>query len=96
MESPLLNFVVAVGVGLVIGVIGGYALKSKRPNAIWLAPVLALVGSLLASVLALMLGDDRQYGWKEPILQVVLAAGGVALAYVLGAGSKQDAAAGAS
>lgn len=85
MDSPLLNFVAAVGIGLVIGLVGGFLLKGKRPAAVWLAPVLALVGSLLASVIALIVGDDRQYGWKEPILQVVLAVAGVALAYVLGA-----------
>jgi hypothetical protein len=96
MESPLLNFVAAIGIGLVVGLIGGYVLRSKRPNAIWLVPVLAVVGSLLASVITLILGDDRQYGWKEPILQVVLAVGGVVLAYVLPVGTKSDAAAGTS
>jgi len=92
MESPLLNFVGAVGIGVVLGLIGGFVLRGNRPSAMWLAPALALAGSLLASVLALMFGDDRQYGWKEPILQVVLAVGGIALAYVLSAGGKTGAA----
>jgi ABC-type Fe3+-siderophore transport system permease subunit len=91
MNSPELNFLAAVGIGLVIGLLGGFALKSRRANAIWLAPVLALSGSLAASVLALIFGDDRQYGWKEPILQVALALAGVGLAYVLGAGRSADA-----
>ncbi len=86
MDSPELNFLAAVGIGLVIGVVGGLVLKGRRANALWLAPVLALSGSLVASVLALIFGDDRQYGWKESILQVVLAVAGVGLAYVLGAG----------
>jgi hypothetical protein len=90
MDSPEVNFLGAVGIGLVIGVIGGFALKGRSPIAIWLAPVLALAGSLAASVLALIVGDDRQYGWKEPILQVVLALAGVAVAYFVGAGRKAD------
>ena len=91
MDSPELNFLAAVGVGLVIGVVSGFALKGKFASAIWLAPVLALGGSLAASVLALMVGDDRQYGWKEPILQVVLAVAGVVVAYFIGTGRKADA-----
>ena len=74
----MINFLAAIGIGLVIGLIGGFWLKSKQSNAIWLAPVLALAGSLLASVLALIFGDPGDYGWKEPILQVVLAIAGVA------------------
>jgi hypothetical protein len=89
--SPEINFLGAVGIGLVIGVIGGFALKGRFANAIWLAPVLALAGSLAASVLALIVGDDRQYGWKEPILQVALAIVGVAVAYFIGSARKTDA-----
>jgi ABC-type Fe3+-siderophore transport system permease subunit len=91
MDSPELNFVAAIGIGLVIGLVGGLALKGRRANAIWLAPVLAVAGSLVASVLALIFGDDSQYGWKEPILQVALAVAGVGLAYFLGAGRRTHA-----
>jgi hypothetical protein len=90
MDSPQLNFLAAVGIGLVIGIIGGFVLKGRFASAIWLAPVLALGGSLAASVLALIFGDDRQYGWKEPILQVVLAIAGVAVAYLIGNARKVD------
>jgi hypothetical protein len=91
MDSPELNFLAAIGIGLVIGLVGGFALKGRFASAIWLAPVLALGGSLAASVLALIFGDDRQYGWKEPILQVVLAIAGVVVAYFIGSGRKVDA-----
>jgi hypothetical protein len=91
MDSPALNFLIAVVIGLVIGVIGGFALKGRFASAIWLAPALALGGSLVASVLALILGDDRQYGWKEASLQVVLAIAGVVIAYFIGSGRKADA-----
>jgi uncharacterized membrane protein YeaQ/YmgE (transglycosylase-associated protein family) len=92
MNSPLLNFLAAVGIGLVVGVIGAVALRRRRANAVWLALVLAVVGSLVASVIALLVGDDRQYGWKEPILQVVLAVAGVALAYFVRSDRGADAA----
>jgi hypothetical protein len=88
MGSPELNFLGAVGIGLVIGIVGGIALKGRFASAIWLAPALALGGSLAASVLALIVGDDRQYGWKEPILQVALAIAGVAVTYFIGTGRK--------
>ena len=84
MDSPQLNFLAAVGIGLVIGAIGAFALKGRFASAIWLVPALALGGSLAASVLAVVFGDDRQYGWKEPILQVVLAIAGVVAAYFIG------------
>ena len=84
MDSPQLNFLAAVGIGLVIGIVGGFALKGRFASAIWLVPVLAVGGSVAASVLALIFGDDRQYGWKEPILQVALAIAGVAAAYFIG------------
>jgi hypothetical protein len=90
MGSPELNFLAAVGIGLAVGLIGGFALKGRFASAIWLAPVLALGGSLVASVLALLLGDDRQYGWKEATLQVVLSLVGVAVAYFVGTGRKAD------
>jgi len=75
----MINFLAAIGIGLVIGLVGGYWLKGKQPNAMWLAPVLALAGALAASVLAWFIGDRADYGWKEPILQVVLAIAGVAV-----------------
>jgi hypothetical protein len=90
MDSPQVNFLAAVVIGLVIGIVGGFALKGRFASAIWLVPVLALGGSLAASVLALIFGDDRQYGWKEPILQVVLALAGVVAAYFIGNARKVD------
>lgn len=92
MDTPALNFVAAVGIGLVIGLIAGFLLKGRSPNAIWMAPVLAVVGAVLASVLALMFGDTTDYGWKEPIVQVVLALAGAASTYFIG-GRKDSAAA---
>ena len=79
----MINYVLAVVIGAVIGLIGGYVLREKHPNAMWLAPVLAVVGGVLASVLASLFGDPG-YGWQEPIAQVVFAAAGVGVVAYLG------------
>lgn len=68
-----MNFLAAVVIGVVIGLAGGLYARSKQANAIWLAPVAAIVGAVLASVLATTLGDPADYGWKEKLLQVILA-----------------------
>jgi uncharacterized membrane protein YeaQ/YmgE (transglycosylase-associated protein family) len=91
MDTPLLNFVAAIGIGLIIGVLGGFTLRSKSASAMWMAPVLALVGALVASGLAAVLGDRRDYGYKEAALQVVLAIVGVGLTYFLTARSSTSA-----
>jgi uncharacterized membrane protein YeaQ/YmgE (transglycosylase-associated protein family) len=87
MDTPLLNFVAAIGIGLVIGIVGGLVLRGRGPSAIWMTPVLALVGALVASGIAAVFGDRRDYGWKEASLQVVLAIVGVGLSYFLAARS---------
>ena len=89
MDSPLLNFVAAVGVGLVIGLIGGFLLRGKAANAIWLAPVLAIVGALVASGAAYVFGEPTGYGWKEISLQVVLAIAGAGAVSFMGGGARK-------
>jgi uncharacterized membrane protein YeaQ/YmgE (transglycosylase-associated protein family) len=93
MDTPLLNFVAAIGIGLIIGVLGGFTLRSKSASAMWMAPVLSLVGALVASGIAAVFGDRRDYGYKEAILQVVLSIVGVGLAYFLTARGGSNAAA---
>lgn len=96
MSTPLLNFVAAIGIGVVIGIIGGLALRGRLPKAMWLAPVLATSGSLIASILAVIFGDRSNYGWKESTLQVVLALAGVAVTYYVGSRQGSDERAGAA
>lgn len=70
----MINFLMAVVVGIVIGAIGGFALRGRNRDAIWLAPVFAVAGALLASIAARLVSDDGgDYGRKELALQVVLA-----------------------
>jgi uncharacterized membrane protein YeaQ/YmgE (transglycosylase-associated protein family) len=71
----------AIVVGLIIGALGRLVLPGRQDISIWLTIVIgivaALVGSLIAS--ALGVGDTRGIDWIKLIIQVALAAGGVAL-----------------
>ena len=82
-----MNFLYAVLIGAVIGLIGGYLLRSRHPNAMVLGPALAIAGSVIASVLATIFGDAG-YGPKDFILQVVLAIVGVGVVYFLASRSE--------
>jgi uncharacterized membrane protein YeaQ/YmgE (transglycosylase-associated protein family) len=93
MESPLLNFVGAIAIGLVIGLIGGFMLRSKAANALMLGPVLGIVGALIASGAAYFFGEP-DYGWKEMALQVVLAVVGVGAVAVMGGRARKSDASG--
>lgn len=77
-----MNFLIAVLIGAVIGVIGWFLLRQRRADAVWLAPVLGIAAALVASVIATIFGRPG-YGYKEAILQVVLAVLAVGGLYVL-------------
>lgn len=79
-----MNFLIAVVIGLVIGGAGGFLLRQKHPSAIWLAPVLSVAGSVIASILASAFGNNPGYGPREATLQVVLALVGVGVVFALG------------
>lgn len=96
VTSNMINFLGAIGIGIVIGLIGGFWLRGRQPSAIWLAPALAVAGTLVASVLALIFGDRADYGYKEISLQVVLAAAGVGIAFLRARSSTPSTTAGAS
>ena len=71
----------AIVVGAIIGALGRLVLPGRQNISIWLTIaigiVAALVGSLIAS--ALGVGDTNGIDWIKLIIQIALAAGGVAL-----------------
>jgi hypothetical protein len=77
-----MNFVLAIVIGAVIGAGGGYLLRQKHANAIWLGPALGVAGALLASILAALFGDPG-YGLQEAGAQIVFALAGVGVLYGL-------------
>lgn len=76
------NWIFAIIIGVVIGVIGGFVLRSRSQQALWLSPVLAIVGALIAAALGAAFGHAG-YGYKKAGLEVVLALVGVGVAAVM-------------
>ena len=71
----------AIVVGLIVGALGRLVVPGRQDLSIWvtiaIGIVAALIGSLIAS--ALGVGDTRGIDWIKLIIQVALAAAGVAL-----------------
>ena len=71
----------AIIVGLIIGALGRLVLPGRQDIPIWLTIVIgvaaAIVGTLLAN--ALGVGSTRGIDWIELLIQIALAAAGVAL-----------------
>jgi uncharacterized membrane protein YeaQ/YmgE (transglycosylase-associated protein family) len=80
-DSVLGLIISAIVVGLIIGALGRLVVPGRQDMSIWLTIaigiVAALIGSLIAS--ALGVGETRGIDWIKLIIQVALAAAGVAL-----------------
>ena len=79
----------AIVIGLIIGALGRLVLPGKQNIPIWLTLLIGIVAALIGTFLAALVGwdDTRGIDWLELVLQVALAAGGVAL--VAGARSRR-------
>jgi len=75
------GFFTAIIIGLVIGALGRLVVPGKQNIPIWLTLVIGVVAALVGTLLAGLFGVDQTPGidWIELILQVGLAAAGVAL-----------------
>ncbi|MCM4079766.1 GlsB/YeaQ/YmgE family stress response membrane protein [Paractinoplanes hotanensis] len=75
------GIVTAIIIGLVIGALGRLVLPGRQKISIWLTLLIGIVAALIGTFLAAAIGadDTRGVDWIELILQVALAAGGVAL-----------------
>jgi len=76
------GIITAIIIGLIIGAIGRLVLPGKQSIGIWLTLLIGVVAALVGTVLANAIGvsDTSGIDWIELILQVALAAGGVAIA----------------
>ena len=75
------GIITAIIIGLIIGALGRLVVPGKQDIPIWLTLVIGVVAAILGTLLAGALGvdDTRGIDWIELILQVALAAAGVAL-----------------
>ena len=72
----------AIIVGLIIGALGRLVLPGKQQIGFWLTLLVGIVAALLGTLIAAAFDVAKTPGidWIELILQVALAAGGVAIA----------------
>jgi uncharacterized membrane protein YeaQ/YmgE (transglycosylase-associated protein family) len=79
----------ALVIGLVIGALGRLVLPGKQAIPIWLTIVVGIVAALLGSAIVGGLRDTDGVDWIELVVQVALAAVGVALAANLYGGRRR-------
>jgi uncharacterized membrane protein YeaQ/YmgE (transglycosylase-associated protein family) len=75
------SIISAIVVGAIIGALGRLVLPGRQNIAVWLTVVIGIVAALIGTLIAnaLGVGDTNGFDWIEFIIQVALAAGGVAL-----------------
>jgi uncharacterized membrane protein YeaQ/YmgE (transglycosylase-associated protein family) len=69
----------AIVIGLVIGALGRLVLPGKQDIPIWLTIVVGIVAALIGTFIVGPLRNTNGIDWVELLVQVVLAAVGVAL-----------------
>ena len=69
----------ALVIGLVIGALGRLVLPGKQDIPIWLTIVIGVVAALIGTFIVGPMRDTNGIDWVELLVQVVLAAVGVAL-----------------
>ena len=75
------GIITAIIIGLIIGALGRLVVPGKQNIPIWLTIIIGIVAALVGTVIASAIGvaNTRGIDWIELILQVVLAAIGVAI-----------------
>ena len=71
----------ALIIGLIIGALGRLIVPGKQNIPIWLTMLVGVVAAFVGTLIASALGvnDTKGIDWIELVIQLVLAAGGVAL-----------------
>ncbi len=75
------SIISAIVVGAIIGALGRLVLPGRQNIAVWLTVAIGIVAALIGTLIAnaLGVGDTNGFDWIEFIIQVALAAAGVAL-----------------
>jgi uncharacterized membrane protein YeaQ/YmgE (transglycosylase-associated protein family) len=79
MAMTVTGIISAIIVGLIIGALGRLVLPGKQDIPIWLTAVIGVVAALVGTFIVGSLSDTKGFDWIELLVQVVLAAVGVAL-----------------
>ena len=80
------GIITALIVGLVIGALGRLVVPGRQSIPIWLTMLIGVGAALLGTVIARSMGlaDTSGFDWTELLIQVILAAVGVALVVGIG------------
>ena len=75
------GFLTAIIIGLIIGALGRLVVPGKQDIPIWLTMLIGVVAAIIGTFIAAALGvaNTRGIDWIELIIQVALAAIGVAI-----------------
>ena len=75
------GIITAIIIGLIIGALGRLVVPGKQNIPIWLTILIGIVAAIIGTFIAAALGvaNTRGVDWIELIIQVLLAAAGVAL-----------------
>ena len=75
------GIITAIIVGLIIGALGRLVLPGRQDIPVWLTIVVGIVAALVGTFIAraLDVSDTNGFDWIELVIQVVLAAVGVAV-----------------
>jgi uncharacterized membrane protein YeaQ/YmgE (transglycosylase-associated protein family) len=74
------GIITAIIIGLIIGALGRLVVPGKQNIPIWLTIVIGIVAAIIGTFIASALGvsDTKGIDWIELLIQVILAAVGVA------------------
>ena len=70
----------AIFIGLIIGALGRLVVPGRQRIPIWLTIAVGIVAALLGSAIVGPMRDTKGVDWVELVVQVALAAAGVAIA----------------
>src|SRR4051794_23729378 len=76
------GIITAIVIGAIIGILGRLVVPGRQNIPIWLTIVIGIIAALIGTFIAdaLGVGDTKGIDWIEIVIQVALAAAGVALA----------------
>jgi uncharacterized membrane protein YeaQ/YmgE (transglycosylase-associated protein family) len=85
------GIIMAIIVGLILGVVGRAIAPGKQDIPIWLTIVVGIIAALIGSAIVGPMRDTRGVDWVELIVQIILAVIGVmAAASLYGGRSRRN------